>query len=146
MDSFPALTGAQIVDQARTWVGTPWHHDARVKGVGVDCIGLVAGVFAELGVPVNDVRGYGRGDEFERMNRELEKYGLLSHSFAPGHVLVFRNCDHAVTPVYNHVGIFTGDGMIHAWNGGSARAVVEMPLSPFWESCLVAGYRYRGAI
>lgn len=30
-----------IVDEARTWLGTPWVHLARVKGVGVDCLGLI---------------------------------------------------------------------------------------------------------
>jgi NlpC/P60 family putative phage cell wall peptidase len=27
----------QIVAEARTWIGTPYHHEARLKGVGVDC-------------------------------------------------------------------------------------------------------------
>ena len=33
-----------IVTEARTWVRTPYHHQARLKGVGVDCAGLVIGV------------------------------------------------------------------------------------------------------
>ena len=34
----------QIIQTARQWLDTPYHHQARVKGVGVDCIGLVIGV------------------------------------------------------------------------------------------------------
>ena len=30
----------QIVTQARTWIGTPFHHQARLKGKGCDCLGL----------------------------------------------------------------------------------------------------------
>jgi cell wall-associated NlpC family hydrolase len=26
-----------VVEEAKTWLRTPWHHNARVKGAGVDC-------------------------------------------------------------------------------------------------------------
>ena len=41
-------TASPIVDQARTWLGTPFHHQARLKGKGCDCLGLVVGVADEL--------------------------------------------------------------------------------------------------
>lgn len=44
-----------VVDEARSWVGTPYHHHARVKGVGVDCGQLLIGVFAGLGLIPADV-------------------------------------------------------------------------------------------
>lgn len=40
-----------VVAEAREWLGTPWQHQARLKGVAVDCIGLVAGVALNLGLP-----------------------------------------------------------------------------------------------
>lgn len=39
-----------IVDTARSWLGTPFIHQARLKGVGVDCVGLLIGVCRELGL------------------------------------------------------------------------------------------------
>ena len=39
-----------IVTQARGWLGTPFHHQARLKKVGCDCLGLVVGVVDELGL------------------------------------------------------------------------------------------------
>lgn len=36
-----------VLDIARTWLKTPWHHRARVKGAGVDCAQLLIGVYAE---------------------------------------------------------------------------------------------------
>ena len=39
-----------IVTQARTWIGTPFHHQARLKGKGCDCLGLIVGVVDELGL------------------------------------------------------------------------------------------------
>ena len=38
----------QIVAAARGWVGTPYHHQASVKGAGCDCLGLIRGVWREL--------------------------------------------------------------------------------------------------
>ncbi|MEE8633091.1 MAG: hypothetical protein V3S93_01305 [Methyloceanibacter sp.] len=34
--------------KARGWLGTPYHHQASVKGVGCDCLGLVRGLWREL--------------------------------------------------------------------------------------------------
>lgn len=36
--------GALIDAEARSWLNTPYHHLARVKGHGVDCIQLVIGI------------------------------------------------------------------------------------------------------
>jgi NlpC/P60 family putative phage cell wall peptidase len=37
---------AAVVAEARTWLGTPYHHEARLKGIGVDCAQLLAGIFS----------------------------------------------------------------------------------------------------
>ena len=47
-DSHNAITRARIVMIARTWAGTPYHHQASTKGVGTDCLGLVRGVYREI--------------------------------------------------------------------------------------------------
>ena len=38
----------EIVEAARAWLGTPYHHQASLRGVGCDCLGLVRGVWREL--------------------------------------------------------------------------------------------------
>jgi hypothetical protein len=44
---------------ARTWVGTPFHDHARLKGEGVDCAQILLAVFEEAGlIPPTDVGGY----------------------------------------------------------------------------------------
>lgn len=37
-----------VVAEARTWLGTPFHHAARVKGAGVDCCQLLLAVYGAL--------------------------------------------------------------------------------------------------
>lgn len=40
----------QLITEALSWVGTPYHHRAMVKGVGADCVGLPAGVALACGL------------------------------------------------------------------------------------------------
>lgn len=47
-----------IIDTAMSYLGTPFHHQGRAKGVGVDCVGLIACVMRELGVSVVDRTDY----------------------------------------------------------------------------------------
>lgn len=41
---------AVIVSEAMTWLNTPYHHRARVKGAGVDCAMILIGIFSEVGL------------------------------------------------------------------------------------------------
>lgn len=44
------MTRDSIVSAALDWRGTPFHHEARVKGVGVDCAQILIAVFSEVGL------------------------------------------------------------------------------------------------
>lgn len=138
----------EIVAEARSWLGTPWHHQASVRGVGCDCAGLVRGVGNALGLmdcrpdgPGGDLfAGYGRKPEPRRMLRTLDYFmdrrpaGVIE----PGDVLLMRfNRDP------QHLAILTGEGtIVHAL--ASAGGAVEHRLSPEWRARVVAAWRYRG--
>jgi hypothetical protein len=52
-------TRAAVVQEALTWLGTPYHHHARVKGVGVDCAQQLCAVYEACGcVPHIDPGNY----------------------------------------------------------------------------------------
>lgn len=74
----PRISGADVVQEARRWVGTPYRHQAAVLHVGCDCIGLVRGVAARLGVlPVQDWRdvgAYSRTPSPLRMGAGMRRY------------------------------------------------------------------------
>lgn len=38
-----------VIDEAKTWLETPFHHEAMIKGVGVDCGHLIMGAFSAVG-------------------------------------------------------------------------------------------------
>jgi len=40
---------AAIAAEARTWLGTPYAHGQRLKGVGADCAGVPLEVYAAVG-------------------------------------------------------------------------------------------------
>lgn len=53
------LARQAVVAEARTWVGTPYHPHARIKGVGVDCAQILAAVYHAAGlVPELDLGAY----------------------------------------------------------------------------------------
>jgi len=83
-----------VVDAARGWLSTPYHHLARLKGVGVDCIGLVIGVSRELGlVPTDfDVQGYARSPDGRSLMETagLHMTQIEREDMQPGDVVVLR--------------------------------------------------------
>lgn len=40
---------ASVIAEALSWVGTPYHHHGRIKGVGVDCAQLLIAVYSATG-------------------------------------------------------------------------------------------------
>ncbi len=52
------ITREQFVAEVLSWEGTPFHHMGRVKGVGVDCVGLAVGAARNIGIEVIDSANY----------------------------------------------------------------------------------------
>lgn len=69
-----------VVDEARSWLRTPYHHMGRVKGAGVDCATLLAEVYARAGVlPSFDLPFY---PPDWHLHRDTERYldVVLAHA------------------------------------------------------------------
>jgi NlpC/P60 family putative phage cell wall peptidase len=94
LDATSAVRAA-IVAEARSWIGTPYHVCADLKGVGCDCAMLLVRVFCDLGlVAPFDPRPYSSD---WHLHRSDEKYldQLLAHAHIvakpePGDVIIFR--------------------------------------------------------
>ncbi|PZR50640.1 MAG: peptidase P60, partial [Stutzerimonas stutzeri] len=41
-------TGERVLVLAEGWIGTPYRHQASLKGVGCDCLGLISGIWRDL--------------------------------------------------------------------------------------------------
>jgi cell wall-associated NlpC family hydrolase len=138
---------SQIVACARTWLGTPWHHHACVKGVGVDCVHLGAGVLAELGVDVPPLPPYERAPDgvtlIAMCDEHLER--IARHEMGPGDFVVIE-WGNGIPHHFGILGDYRHGGMslIHADGRGGARRVVEHRLVWTTRMRLVAAYRLPG--
>ena len=111
-----------VVDLARGWIGTPYHHQASLKGIGCDCLGLVRGVWRELyGQEPETPPAY--SPDWGQVSGQETLLDAAKRHFAPvpidalepGHVVIFRMRPKAIA---KHCGIVSGDGrMIHALEG-----------------------------
>ncbi len=62
----------KAVDIAKKWVGTPYHHHARVIGVGVDCAMLLCEVYESAGLIPHIDPGYYPSDW--HLHKDDERY------------------------------------------------------------------------
>lgn len=135
-----------VAAAARAWIGTPWRHGAACRGAGCDCLGLVRGVRATLGLPVPErlppyppdwaVRGAP-----ERLADGLAGWLPALPAGAPlaaGQVLLFRLRPGAPAA---HLGILTAAGpaprFVHAYD---RHGVVESPLAAPWARRIAARF------
>jgi len=134
---------AEVIACARSWLGTPYHDQASLKGVGCDCLGLVRGVWRELvGPEAWEIPPYTR-DWGETGGREhLLEAGRI-HARAepgvprPGAILLFRM--RAGAPA-KHAGILVTPGrFVHA---RERLGVIEEAFSDPWRRRLVAAFRF----
>jgi NlpC/P60 family putative phage cell wall peptidase len=144
------LTRSAIIAEARAWIGTPYRHQASLKGIGCDCLGLVRGVWrALLGSEPEAAPPYAR-DWAEASGLESLAEAATRHlvalddprAFAPGDVLLFRYRERYAA---KHAGLVTSCGenqpdlMVHAHDGA---AVAEVALSPWWRRRLAYAFRF----
>ena len=136
-----------VVAAARGWIGTPYLHQASLRGSGCDCLGLLRGVWREVhGSEPAPVPAYTQdwsepqGDEvlLAAARRHLQEKPLAAA--APGDVILFRmRCG----MVAKHLGIVAETGpaasFIHSYSG---HGVVESALTTAWHRRIAARFAF----
>jgi NlpC/P60 family putative phage cell wall peptidase len=77
----------RIVAEARSWLGTKYHHMARVKGAGVDCLQILIGIYSAVGLVPGDIDpGYYPNDWMLHRSEEryLEGVSQYAHELPEG--------------------------------------------------------------
>ena len=144
------ITRDIVIEEARTWIGTPWQHQAMVKGHGVDCAMFIAGVGLEVGLvtedDLNNIPAYPK--DWHLHNTEsmlipiLEQFEVSEiplEEALPGDIVMFKvaNCE-------SHLGILTKqDWFIHAFTSSKVNRVVECRLDGRWTKRLSRVYRFN---
>ena len=132
---------------ARSWMGTPYLHQASIKGAGADCLGLIRGVWRELyGTEPETVPVY-TPDWDEAQGAEVllaaarRNLKAAPVDWTAGQVLLFRMRAGAVA---KHLGILAQRDeqatFIHAYTG---HGVVESSLSAPWRRRVVARFEFH---
>lgn len=131
-------TPAEISAVALSMVGTPFHTQGRLPGVGLDCLGVVVCVAIACGIPHKDRAAYSlrpTGElmpeldrQFVRVLGEPKESNVLLMSFdkEPHHVAI----------------MVSGNRIVHAYS--TARKCVVQPYTDYWRSKVRAVYQFPG--
>ena len=114
-----------VLKSAYGLIGTPFHHGARVPGVGVDCSGLLCCVAKDMGFDFVNMKCYSPVNAFAVMVTEFDAQLTPVDTICIGDVMLFKA---RLAP--GHCGIYVGGNqMIHAHY---RRGVVRESLSEYW--------------
>ncbi len=142
------LREQKIIRVARSWIGTPYRHQASQKGQGCDCLGLLRGVWREvIGEEPEMVPSYTA--DWSETGREERLWAAAVRNLdvtaidtgKSGQMVLFRmRTDHLA----KHLGVLAGADagfvtVVHAYTG---RGVIETPLTDAWKRKIVAQFQF----
>lgn len=126
-----------MIAAARACLATPFHHQGRKPGAGLDCIGLIVVALQAAGFTVRDRADYGRRPDGKSLAEALIAHGAKPvETINAGDILLFRYDGQP-----QHAALATGaDLMIHSF--APAGCVVETPIGAYWRRRLAGIYRF----
>ena len=135
-----------IIETARSWIGTPYVHQASVKGAGCDCLGLLRGVFRELSGEEAETPPPYSPDWAEATGAETLYSAMLRHlneielsALRPGDIALFRMAPRSPA---KHCGIVAlRDGRFSLIHARQNKQVSEERFSAFWQRRLAFAFR-----
>ncbi len=139
----------QLVAIARSQLGIRWQHQAALKDVACDCIGLILITAAVYGMPEAkafasdpDFKGYGRKPDRDKLTLACNRYliPIQLGEIQPADIVVMR-----FESDPQHFGLITGvkpHTIIHAH--AMARKVVEHGIDHIWRNRFVRAWKFRG--
>ena len=132
---------SEIVAEARTWLDTPYLHQGRRKGHGVDCLGLIVGVGKALGLLDYDNRAYSPQPDAVTLKRLCDRHLACRDDLRPGSIALLwiqrRDLPQHMAIVTDLPGRL---GIVHAHQ--RLGAVREHSLDEFWGKRVLAVYDF----
>ncbi len=114
-----------LLNEARSWIDTPWRHNYRQKSVGVDCINFIAACAECLNIEFELPLFYTPNPTTDILRLELDRKlkPLYTLDFTVGNIVAFNYLG-----IIHHVAIASShDTIIHA--SRSRKKVVEERIS-----------------
>lgn len=130
----------KLIEVARSYLGTPFHHQGRLPGIGLDCAGLVICAHRACGIELRDVEGYSRYPQHLRMRQYCRENAeeIPVEKALPGDTILFWV---ARPGLEQHLAMLTDYGIVHAVAG---RKVVEAAFTGQWRNQAATAYRVSG--
>lgn len=129
--------GHAIAECARRFIGTPFLHQGRQPGKGLDCVGVAFCAAWECGLKVPDFRGYGKMPDPDKMVAEIAKRcDAATEGRLSGDLIVFAYRKGKAA----HMAVACGEHIVHAYE--SAGGVVCTPLG-HWAPRIHSRWRLR---
>lgn len=126
------------IQAVRSWLGTPYVHQGRLPGVGLDCLGLVICLARETGyvAPDFDVGPYSPEGQRERLVEGLAEHLVEIDDPVPGCFCAFE-----IRRRYGHIAVCAGDTLIHT--SAHTGKVVEHGFNERWRRRLLSSWTWR---
>ncbi len=133
------MNGQDVVNEARTLLDTPFHHQARLAGIGADCIGIILLVGQNLGLTDFNVTGYGKIPSAAQMQAGLKEQcdRVAISDMQDGDILLFT-----FDKEPQHLGFKTDIGILHSYQ--KVGKCVEHSFDSVWKKRLVSVHRFKG--
>lgn len=139
------ITRKDVIAEAMSWLRTPWHHQALVKGGGVDCAHFLVGVFENVGLVDAPDLGYYPPDwhlhqDRPRFLETLAQYADPVADSLPGDIAMFKFGRHAA-----HGSIVVDwPVIIHAYRDERAVVLSDVAASAALSKRFAGFWRVRG--
>lgn len=136
------ITASDLIEEAESWIDTRWKHQGRVKGVGVDCYGLIIEIARKFDLTKFDSKKYGtygRYPDSSKMWFFLRTYmrEVSIKNIRKGTVLFM-----AFETEPMHLAIYDGENIIHAFV--LARKVVKQRLNENFRNMICGAFEFDG--
>ena len=129
-----------IIAAARECIDTPFVHQGRLKGIALDCAGLLVCVAKTIGADYVDQQGYSRTPYGDTLVSILDDQPCLERvardDMQAGDMLLMR-----FTGEPQHLAVFTGENVIHSYE--AVGKVCEHLLDEEWSRRIVGVYRFN---
>ncbi|MCY1388639.1 hypothetical protein D9M71_34140 [compost metagenome] len=136
-----------IVSAALEVLETPFVHQARVPGLGMDCAGVLVHCFQRLGLPYHDETGYPRNPYDGQLEKILDSQPSLRpiavNEATTGDVLVMRMV-RAPQHIAIHAGFYHGHPYVVHGSEQHGKVCLHR-LDAQWFGRVMRAYRFKEA-
>ncbi len=124
-----------VIAAARSYLGTPYQHQGKAPGRGLDCVGIIECAYREAGMEMPEHHQYGREPMGGFLKSTVEKYFVISTNPLPADIMLICYFGYP-----HHLAIYNNYSMIHA--NSKTRKCVEHRIDDTWKRMTVGYYKW----